>query len=172
MKPLAIAALTLALVTPVEANDMHLVPKINAALRKWVKPIGCDNGTPTLSTYYGPGFYGRKTASGKVFHAGSLGVAHRTLPFGTNLLITNPRTGKSITVPVDDRGPYSIATLDLSRGAAVAIGMNTSMYLCVTGITQTMEAKSHERPNSRKYRTRRHDTAGYSPVYRPDGATP
>ncbi len=59
-------------------------------------------------------------------------AAHRTLPFGTQLTVTNPRTGKSVTVIVNDRGPFvSGVSLDLSRGAAQAIGMHGTGAVCI-----------------------------------------
>jgi rare lipoprotein A len=59
-------------------------------------------------------------------------AAHRTLPFGTSLTVTNPRTGKSVTVVVNDRGPFiSGVSLDLSLGAAQAIGMHGTGAVCI-----------------------------------------
>jgi len=60
-------------------------------------------------------------------------AAHRTLPFGTKLTVTNPRTGKSVDVVVNDRGPLPRGLdLDLRRGAARAIGLNSTGTVCVT----------------------------------------
>ena len=76
------------------------------------------------ASFYGPGFHGRKTASGEVFNQNALTAAHRTLPFGTKLRITCTATGRSTIVKVNDRGPYhGNRILDLSVGAAKAIGM-------------------------------------------------
>ena len=58
-------------------------------------------------SWYGVPFHGRKTASGRIFDMNKLTCAHRTLPFGTRILIENPRTGKSVIVEVIDRGPYA-----------------------------------------------------------------
>jgi rare lipoprotein A len=55
---------------------------------------------------YGPGLYGNKTASGSVLTPNSIGIAHKTLPLGSQVRLTDPRTKKSIQVPVIDRGPY------------------------------------------------------------------
>lgn len=131
MKSFALALSLACLTSSAQASDLHLVPKINAALRKWVKPITCASGTPTLTTYYNSG---RKTANGERFFPGGLTAAHRSLPFGTILHVSNPKSGASVSVRINDRGPFTIAHLDLARGAARAIGMNTSMYLCVTGL--------------------------------------
>jgi murein L,D-transpeptidase YcbB/YkuD len=79
------------------------------------------------ATWYGDEFRGSRTASGEVFNPDGLTVAHKSLPFGTCLLVGNPRTGKSIVVRVNDRGPFTEGmTLDLSAGAARAIGMRST----------------------------------------------
>lgn len=67
--------------------------------------------------------HGKKTASGQRFDPNGLSAAHRTLPFGTKLRLTNPNNGKSIIVTVNDRGPFIRGTgLDVSRGAAQQLG--------------------------------------------------
>ncbi|MDX2085332.1 MAG: septal ring lytic transglycosylase RlpA family protein [Candidatus Melainabacteria bacterium] len=77
-----------------------------------------------MASWYGPGFHGRRTASGRRFDMHGLTAAHRTLPFGTKVKVTNQRTGRSCVVEITDRGPYSgHRILDLSRGAASAIGL-------------------------------------------------
>src|SRR3954447_18859555 len=74
-----------------------------------------------VATWFGPGFYGRQTACGQVLTPAVVGVAHRTLPCGT--LVRVSYAGRSITIPVIDRGPYShIASWDLTAGAARALG--------------------------------------------------
>ncbi len=68
-------------------------------------------------SWYGPGFYGSGTACGQRYSKTILGVAHRTLPCGTRVTLRNPRNGRTITVPVIDRGPYVAGRMwDLSRG--------------------------------------------------------
>jgi rare lipoprotein A len=57
-------------------------------------------------SWYGPGFYGHRTACGKALTTTLLGVANRTLPCGTMITFKNPKNGRTITVPVVDRGPY------------------------------------------------------------------
>lgn len=59
-----------------------------------------------LASWYGPGFHGRKTASGKRYDQHDLTCAHRTLPFGTRLKITNLANGQELIVTVNDRGPF------------------------------------------------------------------
>ena len=77
------------------------------------------------ASWYGPGLYGRKTASGEVLRPGTLTAAHRTLPFGTCLRVTNLENGRAVEVRVNDRGPYVTGRiLDVSEAAARALGMH------------------------------------------------
>ena len=74
-----------------------------------------------LASFYS---YDPHTASGEKFNKNELTAAHRTLPFGTRLRVTNVETGRSVTVRVNDRGPYIAGrSVDLSYSAADAIGM-------------------------------------------------
>jgi len=87
------------------------------------------------ATWYGNELRGHRTASGEMFNPNGLTAAHRSLPFGTCLLVSNPRTGKSVKVRINDRGPFTKGvSLDLSAGAARAIGMrstqNVTMKRC------------------------------------------
>ncbi len=67
---------------------------------------------------------GRRTASGERFNPNGFTAAHRTLPFGTRLTVTNPANGRTVVVRINDRGPFVRGvSLDLARGAAFAIGM-------------------------------------------------
>ncbi|WP_414474259.1 septal ring lytic transglycosylase RlpA family protein [Microvirga sp. M2] len=76
------------------------------------------------ASWYGPGFHGRRTASGETFNTNDLTAAHRTLPFGTRVRVVNKRTGKSVVVRINDRGPYAHGrVIDLSRASAQAIGL-------------------------------------------------
>ncbi|NJN87481.1 MAG: septal ring lytic transglycosylase RlpA family protein [Leptolyngbyaceae cyanobacterium SL_7_1] len=77
-----------------------------------------------LASWYGPGFNGRRSASGEIFNQNAMTAAHRTLPFGTRVRVTNPETGQSVVVRINDRGPFSgRRVIDLSRAAAGAIGL-------------------------------------------------
>ena len=77
------------------------------------------------ASWYGPGLYGRKTASGEVLRPGTLTAAHRTLPFGSCLRVTNLENGRVVEVRVNDRGPYSgDRIVDVSESAARALGMH------------------------------------------------
>lgn len=76
------------------------------------------------ASYYGDELAGRPTASGERFDPARMTAAHRTLPMGTRLRITNVRNGESVVVRVNDRGPFSgNRALDLSYAAARQIGM-------------------------------------------------
>ncbi len=77
----------------------------------------------SYASYYHDKFNGRKTASGEVFHNTKLTAAHRTLPFGTKVKVTNLRNGESVVVTINDRGPFHAArALDLSKAAYDEIG--------------------------------------------------
>lgn len=86
-----------------------------------------DTVVRTLSgaaSWYGPKFDGRLTASGEPFDMDDLTAAHRTLPFGTRIRVTNETNGKSVIVRINDRGPFAgKRVIDLSRKAAQAIGL-------------------------------------------------
>ncbi len=76
------------------------------------------------ASWYGGKFHGRKTANGERFNMNALTAAHRSLPFGTKVRVTNRNNGKSVVVRINDRGPYSGGrVIDLSRGAAQAVSM-------------------------------------------------
>ncbi|TDR32975.1 septal ring lytic transglycosylase RlpA family protein [Hydromonas duriensis] len=80
-----------------------------------------------VASYYGPGFHGRRTANGETFNMNAMTAAHRTLPFGTKLKVTNLNNGQSTIVRVNDRGPYvGGRIIDLSVAAAKQIGSTTS----------------------------------------------
>lgn len=76
------------------------------------------------ASWYGPKFHGRLTANGERFNMDDLTAAHRTLPFGTRVRVTNNATGKAVIVRINDRGPFhGNRVIDLSRGAAKSIGL-------------------------------------------------
>ena len=78
-----------------------------------------------ISSWYGPGFHGRLTASGSRYNQHDLTAAHKTLPFGTRLRVCYRRCA---VVTVNDRGPFIHGrSLDLSKGAADAIGLTASV---------------------------------------------
>lgn len=79
------------------------------------------------ASYYGKAFHGKTQANGRPFNMHAMTTAHRTLPFGTRLKVTDPNTGRSVVVTVTDRGPFiGGRTLDLSRAAFSRLFNGTS----------------------------------------------
>lgn len=77
-----------------------------------------------IASWYGPGFHGRRTASGERYNQYGISCAHKTLRLGSIVRVTDLRTGRSIRCRINDRGPYVRGRIiDLSRGAARALGM-------------------------------------------------
>ncbi|OWV00859.1 hypothetical protein B7994_07150 [Fibrobacter sp. UWR2] len=77
------------------------------------------------ASYYGPGFDGKKTASGEIFDQDDFTCAHKSLPFGTKLKVVRVDNGMSVVVRVNDRGPYVDGRiLDLSVAAGKEIGLD------------------------------------------------
>jgi rare lipoprotein A len=100
-----------------------------------VRPTGNCAGHEVAASFY---WSGRRTANGEVFNANGNTAASRIYPIGTILNVSNPHTGKSLTIRVNDHGPYGIAhamgvKLDLARGAARRLGMNQTGWVCVSG---------------------------------------
>jgi rare lipoprotein A len=79
------------------------------------------------ASWYGPGFFGGRTASGEVLRPGTLTAAHRSLAFGTKVRVTNLYNGRSTVVRINDRGPFSGGRIiDLAHGAAQVLGLTAS----------------------------------------------
>ena len=110
--------------------------KLRAAFAAIVIACACISGAAmtssdaTAATYtgraswYGSQFHGRKTASGERFNMNAMTAAHRTLPFGTRVRVTNKRNGRSVVVRINDRGPFSGGRiLDVSKAAANRLGL-------------------------------------------------
>jgi len=77
-----------------------------------------------IASWYGPGFAGRPTSSGEIYDPSRLTAAHRSLPFGTYLLVRDLDSGASVVVRVNDRGPFARdRVIDLSEAAAQILGM-------------------------------------------------
>jgi rare lipoprotein A len=89
--------------------------------------MGDHNRLASRASWYGPGFIGRRTANGEVFTGGEMTAAHRSLPFGTRVRVTNQNTGRSVVVRINDRGPFIAGrSIDLSQEAARQLGMISS----------------------------------------------
>ncbi len=77
-----------------------------------------------IASYYADEYAGRPTASGELFDPSKMTAAHRTLPFGTVVRVTDPATGRSVVVRINDRGPFRPGrVIDLSRAAAAELGI-------------------------------------------------
>ncbi len=87
-------------------------------------PSGACSGEAHQASWYGKDFHGRKTSSGETYDMYGLSAAHRTLPFGTVLRVTECKRGRTVQVRVNDRGPFvDDRELDLSYGAARELGI-------------------------------------------------
>lgn len=106
-----------------------------AARRASASESGPDPATSLISaettaSFYGPGFNGRQTANQEIFNQNAMTAASRTLPFNTNVLVTDLDTGAQVTVRINDRGPFAkdangnfTRDIDLSMGAAQILGI-------------------------------------------------
>jgi rare lipoprotein A len=104
-----------------EARSKKSWREANASISTDVSPHHTGRSFSGIASYYG-NESGSKTASGQRFNQNAMTAAHRTLPFGTRLKVTHG--GRSVTVTVNDRGPFIRGrVLDLSKGAARAIGL-------------------------------------------------
>jgi rare lipoprotein A len=108
-------------------RPVSYAPKRRVAIRKHTpyasnkKPAGTEVASHGVASFYTEG---TKTASGEKFDTNELTAAHPTLPFGTRLRVTNVASGKSVTVRVNDRGPYIRGrVVDVSHAAAETLGM-------------------------------------------------
>jgi rare lipoprotein A (peptidoglycan hydrolase) len=108
----------------------HIGPTaLRAILHTTAAPLRIMVYKPTIATWYGPGFFGEQTACGQVLAPDLQGVAHRSLPCGTQVAFTY--NGRSIVVPVIDRGPYGVAGADwdLTQATAAALGITATATL-------------------------------------------
>jgi rare lipoprotein A len=120
-----------ALTTGCAASSYPLNPQLAAQVG--LPPDGvsitetADNGVSSIfqqgaCSWYGPGFHGRRTSNGEVFDKNALTAAHRTLPFGSRVEVTEVRSGKKVRVRINDRGPFiGRRILDLSYAAAASL---------------------------------------------------
>jgi rare lipoprotein A len=121
----ALVATTLALSPAASANisvNSSQIPTSTASRQLIAQTVG-------KASFYGnqPGEGGPLTANGETYNPGGLTAAHRSLPFGTRVRVTSTRTGRSVVVRINDRGPYvGGRIIDLSTGAARAIGLTDS----------------------------------------------
>ncbi len=106
---------------PVPMSPAVAVPQPADAETLSGQPVSVEIG---LASWYGPPYHNRQAADGSVFDQNALTAAHRELPMGTTVRVTNLATNQSVVVKVTDRGPFVVGrTLDLSLAAAKAIGV-------------------------------------------------
>ena len=118
-----------AIVAPqlVEAAPVETVAPAEEAAEPALEHVGDG-----MASYYGHELAGNRTASGERFNPKALTAAHRTLPLGSKLKVTNKKNGKSVIVRVNDRGPFVKKRLiDLSLGAAQKISMVAAGHAAV-----------------------------------------
>ena len=95
--------------------------------------VNIANASTGIASWYGPGFQGKKTASGEKFNQYALTAAHKSLPLGSRVRVTNLATNDSVIVRINDRGPYVHGRIiDLSKGAAQAIGIHGTGKVSIT----------------------------------------
>ncbi|PKN83424.1 MAG: septal ring lytic transglycosylase RlpA family lipoprotein [Deltaproteobacteria bacterium HGW-Deltaproteobacteria-1] len=101
-------------------------PKPYKVLGQWYQPVGDAKGFREQGTasWYGPDFHGKRTANGETYDMDSMTAAHKTLPLGTLVRVSNLENNKEVEVRINDRGPFVRGRIiDLSREAAKRIGM-------------------------------------------------
>lgn len=113
---------------PTRINQTTVKPKPAAKVSRRPQTAQQTKGSVTarkgMASWYGPGFHGRRTANGERFNQHGMTAAHRSLPLGTNVKVTNLNNGRSVVVRINDRGPFSGGRIiDLSQGAARLIGV-------------------------------------------------
>ena len=112
---------SLLLLSPALAAAELAVPPPTVEVAPGGEPVVVHEGE---ASFYGPGFQGRKTATGEVFNQDKLTAASTELPLGTRAKVKNLENGKSVEVRVNDRGPYAEGrVIDLSTAAARKLGM-------------------------------------------------
>jgi rare lipoprotein A len=102
-------------------------PKRQNEERLSLGPIKISMRMDGMASWYGPGFDGNLSASGEVFNQEAMTAAHKSLPFGTRVQVTNLDNGRSVVVRINDRGPYAGGrVIDLSAAAARLLGLMQS----------------------------------------------
>ena len=112
------ALVSLALAACLPACATHRPP---AALPAPPPPVGTVQ--VGVASWYGPGYHGKRTSSGEIYDQDGLSAAHADWAFGTRVRVTLLSTGRSVVITINDRLPRRDRIIDLSRGAARAIGL-------------------------------------------------
>lgn len=110
----------------------------------WLLGLALVSGCSSVSertqvgkaSWYGPGFHGKKTASGEIFNQNALTAAHPELPFGSKVKVTNLANGKKVVVTINDRGPYhDDRIIDLSKAAARKLALEGTTRVSVVTLS-------------------------------------
>ena len=116
-------------VTPIR-RTIGAVLGTTLALAALVGPALAHGDQSGAASWYA---HGRRTASGERFDPGAMTAAHRSLPFGTHVRVTNRANGRSVVVRINDRGPFARGRIiDLARGPAHAIGLAGVAHVALT----------------------------------------
>lgn len=128
---LLVGLATLVLSSATDAIASKPIKTIGATLnREEASVLRTERG---MASWYGPGFHGKRCANGEIYNQYGLTAAHRTLPFGTRVQVTNLNNNRAVVVRINDRGPFIRGRIiDLSKGAAREIGMISSGVAPVT----------------------------------------
>ena len=130
--------------SPPESEPAPPIAKLPTPVQPTVVEVG-------LGSWYGAKFHGKRTASGEVFNQEKFTAAHRTLPWGSRVKVTNLANGRSVEVRINDRGPFGNGRIiDVSRAAAralgiVAVGITTVQVEWVSGSEKTNELVLQDR---------------------------
>jgi rare lipoprotein A len=155
--PLRIIGLSFALSTLAGLSGCYSVPEEAPAPPPVPAPVPQVRLPPPpaprpkqeLASWYGPGLNGRRTTTGERFNENAMTAASKTLPLGSQVVVTNPQNGRSVEVRINDRGPHVRGrTLDLTRRAAQKLG-----------ITKKGVARVEVTPSDAK-----HHPAGVAPI--------
>jgi len=123
-KILVTTLLAAALSLPANFNDIQPASAASSSRQASISNANANFRQVGTASWYGPGFNGRKTASGERFDQNKLTAAHRSLPLDTVVKVTNLDNGKAVKVSINDRGPYvGKRVIDLSRAAAQKLDM-------------------------------------------------
>jgi rare lipoprotein A len=129
---------------------MKKVKRIYAAVLAAASLIGCQHAFAECgiaSTYSS----GSQTANGERYNHMGVSAAHKTLPFGTRVVVRNQRTGRSITVRINDRGPFIAGRIiDLSTGAKNALGMGGLAPVCLEVVSYGSRNRGYQNAQARR----------------------
>ena len=134
------------------AAPAAVIPAANPAAKSAPAPVALKPQTSGDAlegkiAFYGAKFNGRKTASGERFNASAMTMAHKTLPFGTLVKVSNPKNKRSVVVRVNDRGPSTPDRIgDLTRAAALKLGIvkagTADVTLTIVGKSKAKKSKA------------------------------